>query len=174
VVSHNADHARVANRNRRLVDATAGSKTRVDLINLACEVSGILPEGCGVGPRGDEVSSGHVVSTFERAGETVLVQYVALTAGYGYDTERFKAGEVARPGAHRLVASPRELLASVAVVSRPQRPVPFVESDDSLNTFKGTPRRPRRTRRQFMTQRCTIERVGGTGVSEEGTRVENV
>jgi hypothetical protein len=118
--------------------------------------------------------SGNVVSTVEGTGESVLVQHVALATSNRNNAEGLEAREVIQPRAHCLVASPREFLASITMVSRPQRSVPFVEADHSLNTFKRSPSRPRRTRRYFVTQGCSIERVGGARVSEEGARVENV
>jgi hypothetical protein len=147
VLSHEAHHARLANRNSRFVDAAARSKTGVTLIDLAHEVTGILSEGRGIGPRGNEMTTGYVISTVEGTREAVFVQHVSLTARNGNDAEGLKAAEIARPGTHRLVTSPRQLLASVPVVPRPQSSVPFVEPVDSLNTFEGAPRRPPRARR---------------------------
>jgi hypothetical protein len=97
VLSHNIDHARVANGNRRFVDASARTKARVDLVNLACQVTGILSEWRRIGPRGDEMSSSNVISTFEGAGESVFVQDVALSTSNGNNAERLEAREVTRP-----------------------------------------------------------------------------
>jgi hypothetical protein len=48
-----------------------------------------------------------------------------------------------------LFTAPRELLAAFCVMTSPQRAMTFVKSDDVLNSFKGTPRRPRCSLREF-------------------------
>src|SRR5271168_4034058 len=60
------------------------------------------------------------------------------------------------------------------MVSGLQRAVPLVESDDVLHTFKGAPGRPRRALGQLVTQRGSIEGVGGQRVRVERSSVEHI
>ena len=57
-----------------------------------------------------------------------------------------------------------QLLAALGVVPAPERPVPLVESDDVLDALERSPRTSTACAREFVPQRRSIERVGGTSV----------
>jgi len=73
----------------------------------------------------------------------------------------------------RVTTSPLQLLTSICVMTAPESSVALVEANDVLHSFEGTPRRPRRSLAQFVTQRRSIESVGGHEVREEASAVEH-
>ena len=144
----------------------------IELVDGAGDLTSVLTETSSVGPGFEYVSPRDIVATLQRAGEAVLVEYVAYSWRVEHP-ERHEALRVAFPRGDGGGSVPRELLAAIAVVPRPERAVPLVETDHSLHTFEGTPRRPRRALGEFVAQRRAIERIGGRGVRVEGARIEH-
>jgi hypothetical protein len=138
------------------------------------EFLGILAVGRGVRPGGKDVSTGHVVASFKATRESMLVQEISTARRRDDRTQRFKSFSVARPRGHGLRATPGEFLASFTVMSRPERSIPFIETDDPLDPLEGSPRRPRRPLCHFVAQRGSVQRVRRFGVSVERAGVKSV
>jgi hypothetical protein len=104
----------------------------------------------------------------------MLIEDTAFTAIDRDHAEWSISSEVARPRPHCLFPRPRQFFSAIAMVARPQCPIPLIKSRHSLHSFKGAPRRPRRARVQLVTQRRAIERVGGERVRVQRSRVKDV
>jgi hypothetical protein len=120
------------------------------------------------------VPTSHVTASYERTRESVLVQVVPPTIRRHDSTQLFKSLSVTRPRVHSLFTTPRELLASLTMVPRPKRSIPFVKTDDALNPLERSPRRPRGALGHFVSQRRSIQSVRRVGVRVERAGVKDI
>jgi hypothetical protein len=113
------------------------------------ERGGALTESRRITPRFNDVTTRHVGTAFECAGESVFVERSTPARWFKLALGR-EALAIITPGRNSLVAIPPQLLAALLMMPSPQRSIAFIETDHVLDTLKRTPRRPRRLLGQLM------------------------
>jgi len=119
------------------------------------------------------MSSCDVRSALERSGKSVFVECRTVARRRIDHAESIESRAVLAPPVQRVTTPPLQLLTPIEMMAAPESSIALVETDDVLHSFEGTPRRPRCSLAEFVTQRRSIESVGGHEVREEATAIEH-